>query len=128
MQKLLRIGGYIASLLLIWSMAYADTAEQQAPTDTVDINTADAHTIARVLDGIGEKKAAAIVQYREEHGPFKSVADLENVYGIGGKTIEKNVDKIVFSQPAESVEEESAEKVPETTLTSDSEAQTAQEM
>jgi competence protein ComEA len=58
------------------------------------------HTIARVLDGIGEKKAAAIVTYREEHGPFESVADLENVYGIGGKIIEKNLDKIVISQPA----------------------------
>src|SRR5690606_3814247 len=39
--------------------------------DTVDINTADAETITRVLSNIGPSKAQAIVDYRDEHGPFK---------------------------------------------------------
>jgi competence protein ComEA len=42
----------------------------------VDINTADAGTLARELNGVGPARAQAIVAYRNEHGPFKSVDDL----------------------------------------------------
>jgi competence protein ComEA len=56
----------------------------------VDINTADAKTLAANINGIGEKKAEAIVQYREKHGPFKSAEDLTKIKGIGQKLIEKN--------------------------------------
>jgi len=55
----------------------------------VDINTADTKTLA-TLKGIGPKSADAIVQYRKQHGPFKTVDDLSKVKGIGKKTIEKN--------------------------------------
>ncbi len=56
----------------------------------VNINTADAPTIAKELKGIGEKKAQAIVTYRKQHGPFKTIESLTNVKGIGLKTVEKN--------------------------------------
>lgn len=56
---------------------------------SVDINTADAATIAEQLVGIGDAKAQAIVEYREQHGPFTSVEDLVEVSGIGEKTLEK---------------------------------------
>ena len=56
----------------------------------VNINTADAKSLAANINGIGEKKAAAIVQYRKKHGPFKSADDLTNIKGIGPKLIEKN--------------------------------------
>jgi competence protein ComEA len=62
--------------------------------EPVNINTADAETIASSLKGIGESKARAIVSYRETHGDFKTVYDLANVKGIGEKTIEKNFDNI----------------------------------
>ena len=55
----------------------------------VNINTADAKTIGDALAGIGQKKAEAIVKYREEKGPFKTVEELANVKGIGEKIIEK---------------------------------------
>ena len=55
----------------------------------VNINTADAKTIGEALSGIGPKKAEAIVKYREEQGPFKTVDELVNIEGIGEKTIEK---------------------------------------
>jgi competence protein ComEA len=56
----------------------------------VNINTADAKTIADSLSGIGLKKAEAIIDYRTKNGAFKSVDDLTQVSGIGTKTIEKN--------------------------------------
>jgi len=56
----------------------------------VNINTADAETISAELTGIGLSKAKAIVEYREKHGPFRSVEDLSLVKGIGDKTVEKN--------------------------------------
>jgi competence protein ComEA len=56
----------------------------------VDINTADAATIAKELQGIGLSKAQDIVQYREKNGAFKSADDLRKIKGIGAKTLERN--------------------------------------
>jgi competence protein ComEA len=56
----------------------------------VDINTADAATIAKELQGIGLSKAQAIVAYREQHGSFKNVEDLRKIKGVGAKTLERN--------------------------------------
>ena len=44
----------------------------------VNVNKADAETIARELQGVGPSKARAIVEYRETNGPFESVNDLLN--------------------------------------------------
>ena len=56
----------------------------------VNINKADAATIAKALDGVGMAKAQAIVKYRKAHGPFKSVAELTKVKGIGPATLAHN--------------------------------------
>lgn len=56
----------------------------------VDINTADAPTLARELSGVGDARAEAIVAYRKEHGPFRSVDELGLVKGIGRRVIEDN--------------------------------------
>ena len=64
--------------------------QQQAVSAMVNINTADATTLADKLNGIGMKKAQAIVSFREHNGAFKSVDDLVNVPGIGPATLEKN--------------------------------------
>jgi len=66
----------------------------------VDVNTADAKTLARELDGIGLSKAQAIVDYRKEHGPFKGPEDLARVKGVGAKTIDRNRDNLRFEPPA----------------------------
>ena len=55
----------------------------------VNVNTADAETIAQELKGIGLSKAEAIVEYREKYGPFKNAEDLALVRGIGERTVEK---------------------------------------
>ena len=78
-----------SSLLLAGSWALA------AP---VNINSADAAHLEAELIGVGADKAAAIIQYREDHGPFASVDDLVNVKGIGEKTIEKNRENLTVTE------------------------------
>ncbi len=56
----------------------------------VDINKADAATIAKELQGIGLSRAQAIVEYRDKNGAFKSADELRKVKGIGARTIEQN--------------------------------------
>ncbi|MCI8303217.1 MAG: ComEA family DNA-binding protein [Lawsonibacter sp.] len=57
------------------------------PGETIDINTADVYDLQR-LPGIGEKRAQDIIAYREAHGPFQSVEQLEQVSGIGPVILE----------------------------------------
>ena len=57
--------------------------------ERVDINNATVWELAAKLPGIGEKKAQAIVEYREMSGGFRSVDELIEVEGIGEKTVEK---------------------------------------
>ena len=56
----------------------------------VDINTADAATIAKELQGIGLSRAQAIVAYREKNGAFRSADELRKIKGIGAKVLERN--------------------------------------
>jgi competence protein ComEA len=56
----------------------------------VDINQADAPTLAKELDGVGLSRAEAIVAYRQENGPFKNIEDLLEVKGVGPKILELN--------------------------------------
>jgi competence protein ComEA len=65
-----------------------------AAPDSVNVNSADAATIAAVLDGVGSARAQAIVEYREANGAFGDVYDLTNVKGIGDRLIEMNDGRI----------------------------------
>lgn len=62
----------------------------------VDINHADVATLAKHLKGVGIKRARAIVAYREQHGPFESLEELQKVKGVGASVIEKNIEVIQF--------------------------------
>jgi competence protein ComEA len=77
----------------------------------VNVNKADASTIADALDGIGMAKAQAIVAYREAHGPFKSVDDLGHVKGIGQATLERNREAIQLSDAGKKPAAEATGKV-----------------
>ena len=77
------------SLLLALALAGSAFAAEK-----VNINTADAATIDRVLLNVGPAKAEAIVAYRKQNGAFKSPEQLAQVKGIGLKTVEKNRDRI----------------------------------
>lgn len=74
---------FILSLFLVFSSQLVTAAP-------VDINTADAKAIAKVMKGVGMEKAEAIVAYREKNGKFKSIDELSKVKGIGKKTVAKN--------------------------------------
>ena len=56
----------------------------------VNINTADAETLRAELKGVGKSRAVAIVTYRKQNGPFKTIESLAEVDGIGKRTIESN--------------------------------------
>ena len=64
--------------------------------EKVNVNTADAATIDRVLLNVGPAKAEAIVAHRKANGAFKSVEQLALVKGVGLKTVEKNRDRMAF--------------------------------
>ena len=79
-------------MALIFSLAFSSAVSAQ----TVNINTADAQTIADSLKGIGMSKAQAIVAWRESNGKFTDLETLQEVKGIGAKTLEKNKEDIQF--------------------------------
>lgn len=94
---------------LVLSLACALPAFAATP---VDVNHADAATIATSLDGIGMSKAQAIVAWRGEHGSFKTVDDLRQVKGIGEKTLDRNRDAIRFAGGAKVSKTETASDKP----------------
>jgi len=83
----------LSALLLALSAAALAVDDVEAP---VNINTADAATLAEVLTGVGVSRAEAIVRYREEHGNFLDVYELANVKGIGERTVERNASRIAL--------------------------------
>lgn len=64
-------------------------AEQHASsTGKINLNTATLDQLQQ-LDGVGEKKAQKIINYRQQHNGFKQIDELKNVDGIGDKSFEK---------------------------------------
>lgn len=92
---LLLMGLALASLNIT---ALAEETDAGSSTDSVmiyvDINNDGAVKMADLLDGVGQSKAQAIVDYRDANGPFSAPEDLLNVKGIGPATLEKNRSKI----------------------------------
>jgi competence protein ComEA len=83
----------LKALCLLFLMISAANASEPAHTSTppalVNINTADAATLA-TLTGVGAKKAEDIIKYRQANGGFKTVEEFAKVHGIGPKTFESN--------------------------------------
>lgn len=71
----------LALLIVVPALLYAGEA--------ININTADKAALMSIK-GVGEKRAEAIIAWREQHGPFKSVDDLASVSGIGPAIVDAN--------------------------------------
>jgi competence protein ComEA len=87
MKKLIQL---FLTLTLLFGSHYA-------AADIVNINTADAQTLAANIIGVGEKRAIAIVTFRDEHGPFKSVDELTQVKGIALKLVDTNRENLTIT-------------------------------
>ena len=100
-RKVLKgLKGFCFSVLLAYggllALPVIAAESEQSVSIPININQADAKTIAMAVKGIGPRKAAAIVKYREEYGSFQSLDDLLDVKGIGEATLDKNRSRIVL--------------------------------
>src|SRR5690606_32864228 len=88
----------VAGTTSVAALAVESTQRNAAQTAVVsakvNLNTADADTLARDLVGIGASKAQAIVAHRDAHGPFATVDELLEVKGIGAAILEKNLERL----------------------------------
>ena len=89
----------------IWKTIFCVLLVSAAPSLTlagpVNINTADAETLAMELTGVGPALAAAIVADREMNGEFISAESLARVRGIGNHILEVNQGNILVADPEE---------------------------
>lgn len=81
---------FAASMLAGSPSVYAQESAAMPQSATVNINAADAPTLAAALKGVGEARASEIVRYREAYGPFASAEELTEVKGIGQSTLDMN--------------------------------------
>jgi len=91
MQKVL------VAILLVCFMSVIVAPVALATEGKININTATAEELTQ-LQKVGSKTADNIVAYREAHGPFKTVADLKNVKGVGDKILELNQDRLTVGE------------------------------
>lgn len=93
----------VTPIVMLLSIFLASVAVHAAPpqdpsikktslTKPIDLNKADLSTLKGSFKGIGEKRAQAIIKYRETHKGFKSLEELAEVKGIGQHFVDKNRD------------------------------------
>ena len=86
-------------MIRFFSIVIAAFLWSWAAIANVDVNAATESELTS-LPGIGPAKAAAIVQHRTAHGPFKNLSDLDAVSGIGPATLANITPLVTFSGSA----------------------------
>ena len=89
---------FLISTLCLFLAAVWTPSGAQPP---VDVNQANARTLAKTMVGVGLRRAQAIVDYRAQNGPFKSLKDLTKVRGIGRRTLERNRSRLTVMELGE---------------------------
>ena len=85
--------GIFATVIALSTILFATILIAGEP---VNINTADKEVLMSVK-GIGERRADAIIEYREQQGPFKSVDQLANISGISQALVETNRETLMVN-------------------------------
>lgn len=96
--------GVLSLFMLVFGLVFLAFTEQSVAddkvpvttTNVVNVNTASAQQLAAALRGVGERRAQAIVAYRDQHGPFTDIEQLLEVKGIGSSTLQQNKALIVL--------------------------------
>ncbi len=96
-RNILNIFAIVSVALLVFTGSHSYAVDKKTSAGSpvvavqkVSLNKADADTLASILNGVGIKKAEAIVAYRKANGKFKSINQLTEVKGIGESILEKN--------------------------------------
>jgi competence protein ComEA len=95
----------LASAIVMTGPHIPSLAAETPPTtavsesNPVDLNTADAERLG-LLPGIGPSMAGRIIEFRDEHGPFRRVEDLLKIKGIGEKSFQKLRPLVTVSKPS----------------------------
>ena len=89
-----QMAAFLVSLFLTFSAPLF--AGDPAQESKVNVNQATVQQLNESLVGVGPRIAREIVNYRDSHGPFQSMEDLDNVKYVGASLLEKNKDKIAF--------------------------------
>ncbi|MFW5640122.1 MAG: ComEA family DNA-binding protein [Thermodesulfobacteriota bacterium] len=95
--------------LVVLAMAVFSVPGWAQDAGKININTASEAELTQ-LKGVGPKKAASIIQYREEVSPFQTIEDLMKVKGIGEKTFEKIKDRITVGETGENTAPDTKKK------------------
>jgi len=77
----------LAAVLLTACLGLSGPVASAGP---VNLNAADAATLANELKGVGMVKAQRIIDFRQKHGPFRTIDELAQVKGFSQKLIERN--------------------------------------
>ncbi len=102
----------LTCLLFIFGLAMAQSTLAQTPaqqsetqepaaSSTININTADAESLAEALDGVGLSRARSIIEWREANGPFQDPYDLVQVRGISERIVTINEERIRVTEEPE---------------------------
>lgn len=76
------------------SAASSQAAQARVAAEAVSLNQASAQELAAALNGVGLKKAEAIVSYREQYGAFTAIDQLKEVPGMGNALVERNLSRL----------------------------------
>jgi competence protein ComEA len=89
-------GGTTSSADLSWLKLYIPQTGDKEPPQKIDLNRAEVWLL-EALPEIGEGRAQAIIDYREQNGSFNNINELIKVEGIGIATYEKIKDRITVA-------------------------------
>lgn len=90
----------VLSLSVISIPVFSNTSAVKAPSaaehsiKTINLNKASVAELTQSFKGIGQKRAQAIVAYRDAHGAFKTVAELARVRGLGSTFVDAHLPQL----------------------------------